>query len=86
MNLRVARARQLEAPELWEHRMSFESLITAVATQLINLAPSEIDDGINHTLQLIGEFAQADHSYVILHKDQSLTNTHEWRKEGVPSN
>jgi len=81
----VAEPRQLESTELWEQRMSFESLITAVATQLINLAPSEIDDGINHTLQLIGEFAQADRSFVILHKDQLLTNTHEWRKEDVPS-
>lgn len=77
--------RQLEPVELWERRMSFESLITAVATQLINLAPSDIDDGINHTLQLIGEFAQADRCFVYLYKNQSLINTHKWQKEDVPA-
>ena len=84
MNKHTAETRQLKPVELWEQRMSFESLITAVATQLINLAPSEIDDGINHTLQLIGEFAQADRSFVYLHKNQSLINTHKWQKEDVP--
>ncbi len=65
--------------------MSFESLITAVATQLINLAPDDIDDGIDHTLQLIGEFVQADRSFVSLYRDQALTNTHEWVQEGISS-
>lgn len=65
--------------------MSFETLITAVATQLINLAPRDIDEGINHTLQLIGEYAQVDRSFVILAQNQTLTNSHEWKKEGIPS-
>lgn len=65
--------------------MSFESLITAVATQFINLAPSEIDDGINHTLELIGDYTQTDRSFVILYRNQSLANTHEWQKKGIPS-
>jgi GAF domain-containing protein len=78
-------SKELKSAELWEQRMSFESLITAVATQLINLAPSEIDDGINHTLELIGEYVQADRSFVVLHQDQSLSNTHEWLKEDNPS-
>ncbi len=73
----------MESVELWERRMSFESLITAVATQLINLAPSKIDDGINHTLQLIGEFAQADRCFVYLYENQSLANTHQWQKEEI---
>lgn len=85
INKPLSGKKQLKSTELWEQRMSFESLITAVATQLINLAPSEIDDGITHTLRLIGEFVQADRSYVILHQDQTLTNTHEWQKDGIPS-
>ncbi len=63
--------------------MSFESLITAVATQLINLTLDDIDNGIDHTLKLIGEFVQADRSFVALYRGQALTKTHEWVQEGI---
>jgi GAF domain-containing protein len=60
----------------WDQRMSFEALITAVATQLINLNPEEIDSGINHALSQISEYTHADRSYVLLYTNNSLCASH----------
>ncbi|MBK8985304.1 MAG: GAF domain-containing protein [Chloroflexi bacterium] len=56
----------------------FARLLTAVTTHLINLAPDEIDNGINHVLGLIGQFTRADCALVLLQKNRLLSNTHEW--------
>ena len=74
---------ELNFTDLREKRMSFAPFITAVATQLINLAPSEIDDGINHALKLLGEYTQVDRSFLLLYQEKTLTNTHEWRTEKI---
>ena len=57
----------------------FARLLTAVTTHLINLAPDEIDNGINHVLGLVGQFTGADCALVLLQKNRLLSNTHEWR-------
>ena len=46
-----------------------ETLITALSTNFINLAPGEIDRGINEALQAVGEFAGVDRSYLFLAYD-----------------
>ncbi|HEY9725233.1 MAG TPA: PAS domain S-box protein [Chroococcales cyanobacterium] len=50
-------------------RLEFEQLITGLSTQFINLSSDEIDAGINHALQVIGEFSGFDRSYVVLFSD-----------------
>jgi two-component system, cell cycle sensor histidine kinase and response regulator CckA len=64
---------------------AFEHLVTALANQFINLPFEHIDTMISDTLQLIGEFVDADRSYVFQFRDnlRLMDNTHEWCAEGV---
>jgi len=74
-----------EAVEALHYRIRFQELITTLSSNLINLASDEIDHGINHALQKIGEFADGDRSYVFLFYDNvtKMDNTHEWCAEGI---
>ncbi len=68
------------AEEELQYRLKFQNLITRVSSQFINLHPAQIDDEIDHTLQQIGEFADADRSYVFQFSDNQtiVSCTHEW--------
>ena len=64
---------------------SFESVVTTLANQFINLPYIQIDSMVSHTLQLIGEFVAADRSYVFQFQDglRLMSNTHEWCAENI---
>jgi len=81
--LEALRRRTTEA-EL-RHRLEFEAIVTAISTEFINLAATQIDDGINRALKTIGEFIEADRSYVFQFRDdgRKVDNTHEWCAEGI---
>ncbi|WYM01889.1 MAG: histidine kinase dimerization/phosphoacceptor domain -containing protein [Gloeotrichia echinulata DVL01] len=66
------------------YRVEFEQLITTISTHFINLAPDEIDNGINQALQVIGEIANVERSYVYLfaNNDIKKENTYEWCAKG----
>ena len=68
-----------------QHRLEFQHLITEVSSQFINLHPAQIDDEIDRSIQRIGEFADADRSYVFQFSDdqKSLSCTHEWCKPEI---
>ena len=68
------------AEEELQYRLKFQRLITKVSSQFINLHPAQIDDEIDHTLKQIGEFADADRSYVFQFSDdqKAVSCTHEW--------
>ncbi|MGC9357244.1 MAG: GAF domain-containing protein [Anaerolineae bacterium] len=74
-----------QAEETLQHRLAFENIITTISTNFINLAPEEVDEGIYHALQTLGEFADVDRSYVFLFSEDKrfLTNTHEWCAPGI---
>ncbi len=74
-----------EAKKELLYRSEFERLVTMTSTSFINLSPDEIDDEINDTLQRIGEFADADRSYVFLFDEvgEHVDNTHEWCSETI---
>ncbi|AFY31510.1 histidine kinase dimerization/phosphoacceptor domain -containing protein [Calothrix sp. PCC 7507] len=69
--------------EVLRYRVEFEKLITTISTHFINLAPNEIDQGINQALQAIGEFAVVDRSYVFLFTENynTLNNIYEWHTQ-----
>ena len=77
-------ARKRAEAEL-QYRLKFQHLVTMVSSQFINLYPDQIDAEVNHTLQQIGEFADADRSYVFqFSKDQKFMScTHEWCAEQI---
>jgi PAS domain S-box-containing protein len=63
----------------------FERLVTALSNQFINPPFEHIDKMINSTLQLIGEFVEADRSYIFQLRDdlRLMDNTHEWCAKGI---
>jgi len=73
------------AEEELHYRLKFQNLITQVSSQFINLHPAQIDDEIDHTLQQIGEFADADRSYVFQFSDgqKFVSCTHEWCADNI---
>jgi PAS domain S-box-containing protein len=73
------------AEEELQHRLKFQRLITTVSSRFINLYPAQIDDEIDHTLQHIGVFADADRSYVFQFSDNQkfVSCTHEWCADQV---
>ncbi|BAY30204.1 sensory box histidine kinase [Nostoc carneum NIES-2107] len=66
--------------EALRYRVEFEKLTTAISTHFINLAPNEIENGINQALQLIGEITNVDRAYVFVFAD---SNTYEWYAESL---
>jgi PAS domain S-box-containing protein len=76
---------QKQAEEALQTQVAFENLTTMISTEFINLAPDEIDDGIRHALQIIGEFTGVDRTYVFVFSGDKATmsNLYEWCAEGV---
>jgi len=66
-------------------RVCLEKIVASISTSFINLAPDEIDIGIEDALGSIGEFFGVDRSYLFrLFDDGTKTdNTHEWCAEGI---
>ncbi len=71
--------------EALNDRVEFEEIVTAISTGFINLAPDELDIGIEGALGSIGEFAGVDRSYLFRFFDSgtAMDNTHEWCARGV---
>ena len=63
-----------------QYRLDLESLLATLSTYLIDLASSEIDNGIKVALEWIGTFSEIDRSYVFLldENPKYINNTHEW--------
>ncbi len=68
-----------------QYRIAFENVISAISANFINLAPEEIDAGINQALHTVGIFTGVDRSYVfIFSQDRThMSCSHEWCAEGI---
>ena len=74
-----------EAQDALKYRIRLDQHIVTISTQLIDTPVSEIDATIEDALGRIGEFVDADRSYVFLMDagDATTSNTHEWCAEGI---
>lgn len=63
-----------------QRQVAFENIVTGISTKFINLTPEEVDQGIRDALQMLGEFAGVDRSYVFLFSGDRTTMScaHEW--------
>ena len=68
-----------------DSRVRFEELVSGISTEFINLAPGDLDKGIEEVLKKIGKSAGVDHSAVFLFKNGQGSDTHEWCAPGIPS-
>jgi PAS domain S-box-containing protein len=67
-----------------EHRLLVEKLISEISTKFINLAPEEIDAGIDQALGVISRFAGADRCVLTRFTDNNTrTLTNIWCNETV---
>jgi PAS domain S-box-containing protein len=62
-----------EAEEKLKYQYAFETLITSISTNFINLEVKEIEVGIYDALKSIAKFLEADRSFIIEHS-QNNTN------------
>jgi PAS domain S-box-containing protein len=67
------------------HEDRLQQVLATIATEFITIPPAEIDDGIQRAIETIGEFVDADRSYVITFdfQAQTIRNTHEWCRDGI---
>jgi PAS domain S-box-containing protein len=66
-------------------RVAHEKLLSTLSSAFINSSRERFDAVLNDALHSLGEFEQMDRAYVFLFSDDftSMSNTHEWCREGV---
>ncbi len=71
-----------------KRRQELGHLITIISSRFLRLEPEEINDGIHSSLREIGEFMEAERSYLFfLKEDRSRADlTHEWCADSIESN
>ena len=69
------------------YHSEFENIVAALSTHFINLAPDQVDKGIQHALEVIGAFVGAERSYVfqLSPDDETYENTYQWSAAGIDS-
>ncbi|NMB86847.1 MAG: response regulator [Chloroflexi bacterium] len=69
------------------YREAFEKELVQFSTQFVNLSISEMDAAFNHALERVGRFCAVDRAYIFIANEShtSISNTHEWCAEDVPS-
>ena len=79
----VAERRRVEAALFYQ--LELERLITKLFVHFINIFPDELDDSINQALQSIGEFIEAERSYIFLLSTGRLQieKAYEWHSTDV---
>lgn len=65
----------------------FDSVISKISTQLIDIQLDNLDQKIENALQTIGTFCNADRSYLFQFSNNGklMSNTHEWVNEHIAS-
>lgn len=68
-----------------KYRSELDRMAARISTAFITSPVSEVDEGIRSALKEIGEFLQADRSYVFLFSDDgtSLVNMYAWHSDGI---
>ena len=68
-----------------QYRVRIEAIVSNISRSFINVSSDRVDDSINFSLRLLGEFNDIDRSYVFLFYENGLkmVNTHEWCRGGI---
>jgi len=65
-------------------RIKLEKIVSSISTKLVGISMEKLDQNITEGLEMIGEFANVDRSYIFLLTDNNkMDNTHKWCKEGI---
>lgn len=76
---------EVKIQEAINSQMELQGLLMKIATEYINLDVSGSEEKITYSLELIGEFANADRVYIFDYdwKNETCTNTFEWCAKGI---
>ncbi len=85
--LEVLDREHIEREDALQLCVLFQRLITSISSDFIDVSPDETEDAIQRTLKTVGEFTQADRSYVFLFRQDNkvMDNTYEWCADGIES-
>lgn len=74
-----------QAEKSLQYRAKLETLIANISTSFINIPSHTVNETILSSLQLLGEFTNADRCYIFAICDGGLkiSSTHEWRRNGI---
>jgi PAS domain S-box-containing protein len=74
-----------QAQQALQQRLASEGVVALISTEFVNLGPAEIDAGIQRALEVIGQVAEVDRTYLFQFAGDGTTmdNTHEWCAEGI---
>lgn len=76
---------QEEKDKIIDYQLRFQDLLISISTKYINSDLSNIDNLIEKSLKKIGEFVEADRSYIFSYDfvNKTTSNTYEWCENGV---
>jgi signal transduction histidine kinase len=76
---------QVEKDKIIERQLRFQDLLISISTKYINSDLSNIDTLVEKSLKQIGEFVEADRSYIFTYDfiNNTTSNTYEWCAEGI---
>ncbi len=66
-----------------QHRLALEKLIISLPARFYNLPFNQIEHSIQHTLEIIGEFAGVNRAYLFLQQDSEINQAYEWCAPGI---
>jgi len=66
-----------------KYQFALQELIIDISTELIKTPSSNIDVSLNKAIQKIGRLTGVDRCYVFLLGRETMSNTHEWCKQGI---
>lgn len=71
----------------YSYKINLEKLFLTISTKFIGLQASQIDEGIQESLELIGRFTNSEHAYIVLNNGDSNNIGYEWHfnYSSVPS-
>lgn len=76
---------QVDKDQIINQQLRLQQLLISISTEYINADLHDIDGLINNSLQQMGEFVEADRSYIFTYNliDNTTNNTYEWCAAGI---
>lgn len=76
---------QEEKDKIIDYQLRFQDVLISISTKYINSDLSNIDELIENSLKTIGEFVEADRSYIFSYNftNNTTSNTYEWCANGI---
>ena len=76
---------QVEKDKIIERQLRFQDLLISISTKYINADLSNTDPLVEKSLKQIGEFVEADRSYIFSYDfvKNTTSNTYEWCADGI---